>query len=104
MCCGRKRSALRNISSRDTAQAPPLAPESRDTARSPRRVAVAAPSSGRVPVEPPSVLLRYVEYAPVQVWGPVTGRQYVFSAAQSVRAVDPGDAAVLSGTRFFRRA
>ncbi|HUY15363.1 MAG TPA: hypothetical protein VMX16_17305 [Terriglobia bacterium] len=60
-------------------------------------IAPAQPSSS-------SVALRYLEYSPIQVRGPVTGRQYEFSSSNSVRAVDPRDAALLLRTRFFHKA
>jgi hypothetical protein len=50
------------------------------------------------------VPLRYRERAPVRVRGPVTGRAYEFSAAQSVQVVDARDADGLLKTRMFLRA
>jgi hypothetical protein len=47
--------------------------------------------------------IRYTEKSPIRVPGPVTGRRYEFSAAQSIQPVDARDAAVLLRTRFFRR-
>jgi hypothetical protein len=50
-----------------------------------------------------TVLLRYSETSAVRVVGPVTGRNYAFSAAVPVQAVAPQDVEALLATRFFRR-
>jgi|ERR1019366_7515772 hypothetical protein len=49
------------------------------------------------------VNLRYLEKSPILVRGPATGRQYDFSRARPVQAVDARDAEALLRTRFFRR-
>jgi hypothetical protein len=49
------------------------------------------------------VSLRYLETSPIRVRGSASGRQYLFSAAAPVQAVDARDAAPLLATRFFRR-
>jgi hypothetical protein len=49
------------------------------------------------------VRLRYLERSPIRVRGPVSGRQYEFSAAAPMQAVDSRDAAQLLATRFFGR-
>jgi len=58
------------------------------------------------PVQPSygMVTLRYLEKSPIQVRGPVSGRQYVFSAYSPLQAVDTRDASGLLATRFFGRA
>ncbi|MDA0165710.1 hypothetical protein OM076_35915 [Solirubrobacter ginsenosidimutans] len=48
--------------------------------------------------------LRYLEYATVSVVGAVSGRTYVFSATQSVQAVDGGDAGPLLALACFQAA
>jgi hypothetical protein len=50
-----------------------------------------------------SVQLRYIERSPILVRGPVTGREYKFSASQPVEAIDARDAAALLRTGFFRQ-
>ena len=50
------------------------------------------------------IQLRYRERAPVRVRGPVTGRIYAFSVAQSMQVVDARDADGLLRTRMFLRA
>ncbi len=91
MCCGNKRSILRNA-------APPTA----SVPRAPRPNPVAG--SPRLATDPaPAVILHYLDRDPVRVWGPVTGRAYEFSGERPDQPVDPRDAAVLSRSRFFRR-
>jgi len=51
----------------------------------------------------PSVMLRYSRTDAVRVWGPVTGRRYDFSAAETVQPVDAGDAAALLRSGLFVR-
>ena len=48
--------------------------------------------------------IQYVEAVPVVVQGAASGRQYVFSSADSVQLVDRRDAEALLRTRYFRRA
>jgi hypothetical protein len=50
------------------------------------------------------VPLRYVKQGGIVVRGPVTGRQYAFTAATPVQAVDAQDIASLLRTSWFRRA
>jgi len=95
MCCGQKRSALR----RPAMLATPRATWQR-TAESPRPNAP-QPTSQASPAGGPSVSLRYLKAAPLQMRGPVTGWKYEFSSSHPVQAVDPRDAAVLLRTRFF---
>jgi len=48
--------------------------------------------------------LRYVRQSGIIVRGPVTGKQYAFTAAKPVQQVDAQDAAGLLRTSWFRRA
>lgn len=50
-----------------------------------------------------AVSLEYLESSPIQVRGPATGRQYMFSGTQPVQPVDLRDADALLRTRFFRK-
>ncbi len=93
MCCGRRRTAQRYALGSVQA-APP--------ASAPAGVSSATPVSDTQTTA--SVLLRYVENAPIRVWGPVTRRPYDFSGAEPTRDVEARDAAVLARSRFFRRA
>jgi cytoskeletal protein RodZ len=49
-----------------------------------------------------AVSLRYTESSPIRVRGPVTGRNYEFSAANPIQFVDSRDACLLLNARFFR--
>jgi hypothetical protein len=49
------------------------------------------------------VPLRYARNTPIRVRGPVTGRQYDFTASAPVQAVDPKDAVALLRSAFFRQ-
>jgi hypothetical protein len=51
-----------------------------------------------------SVSLRYLKQGGIILRGPVTGRQYSFTAARPIQAVDAQDAAALLRTSWFRRA
>jgi hypothetical protein len=97
MCCGQKRSAIRNASSQATTP----------TAR-PRGIEQPQPSTipQTAAVKPPevSVSVRYMDNPAIKVRGPVTGRQYEFSGLRPVQVVDPRDAAALLRTRFFRQS
>ena len=94
MCCGNKRSILRNASATLTTASVP---------RGPRPNPVAGPASKLAAEPSPAVTLHYLDRDPIRVWGPVTGRSYEFSSARPSQPVDPRDAAVLSRSRFFRR-
>lgn len=125
MCCGQKRTELRNIQAQGTS----------------RTVSQYAPSNNRVqdvrtqPPEPPptrtgsplrpvntqvrsvqsqartptslaqsSISIRYLENSPIRVRGLVSGMSYDFSGAAPIQQVDARDASSLLNTRFFRRA
>ena len=60
-------------------------------------------AAGAVSAAWQTVLLRYSERSAVRVVGPVTGRNYAFSAAVPVQPVAAQDVDALLGTRFFRR-
>jgi hypothetical protein len=51
-----------------------------------------------------TVPLRYVKQGGIILRGPVTGRQYSFTATHPLQAVDAQDAAALLRTAWFRRA
>jgi hypothetical protein len=89
MCCGSKRSVLRN-----TAIAIP--------ARRPASPVFQSAASG-APQASLLVTLHYLQTAAIRVRGPVTGRHYEFSGARPAQAVDPGDAPGLARTGLFRR-
>jgi hypothetical protein len=65
---------------------------------------LAPPPTPPAPLPGAAVPLRYLESSPILVRGPVTGRQYQFSATYPQQLVDVRDAEGLVRTRFFRRA
>lgn len=90
-CCGKTRSTF--IGQRPVARSAPSSP-----AANRPRVPVAAPAPGGL------VALRSVAAGGMVVRGPVTGRQYTFSAAAQVQMVEARDAAALLRTSWFRQA
>lgn len=114
MCCGQKRTALKDRS--NLTATPNLAQSA------PRNVAARTPFPSVPPkVSAPhrlpqsatmtavaglhsTITLRYSEASPIQVRGPITGNVYVFSRSHPVQAVEARDAATLLHTRFFHRA
>lgn len=125
MCCGQKRSELRNSQAQRTARSVPQhtfsnsPPQTVRTQLSvppatPRAVQYqparpqtrSVPPQAQAPVSIPqsSVSVRYLEKSPIQVRGLVSGMSYAFSGSQPVQQVDARDASSLLNTRFFRCA
>lgn len=123
MCCGQKRTALRNSLATVKTQVPSQRPPNSTTAQTARLQASTAGSVQTVPNPAPSrgsrhapaaippfrnsngsLTVRYVGHASIRFQSLQTGRSYEFSGAHSVRAVDARDAATLLATRLFRRA
>jgi hypothetical protein len=109
MCCGSKRAAFRNMSTRSRApSAAPVASQGESETvhiqGAPGWDAAAMTAAVSVRGSSLSVLLHYMETSAIRVRGPVTGRPYEFSGARPAQAVDPRDAAVLTRTGRFRRA
>lgn len=94
-CCGQKRAVLRNTPPTITPVVTPPAPT-----KPPLRHPGQLPPGGAAPF---LVAVRYLESSPILVRGVASGRQYEFSGAQPVQAVDASDAEALLRTRFFRR-
>ena len=117
MCCGSKRSKLKNtLSTAPATSNPPLQGAQRSielgrAAVAPRpyspQVKAPAPAqtspSGRA-LEGSVITISYLERAPLRVRGLATGRAYEFSASNPHCEVDARDASALLNTRFFRRA
>jgi hypothetical protein len=96
-CCGQKREALKSgppVATAGTASATLSQPAVQAVQR--------ATGWGQPPVESP-VRVQYSERSRILVRGPVTGREYEFSASQSVQTVDGRDAPALLRTRYFQR-
>lgn len=90
-CCGQKRAALRNTPPTITSVVTPA-------------ISYPLPHAGQPPsAGAATVTVRYLENSPILVRGVASGRQYAFSGAEPVRAVDVQDAEALLRTRFFRR-
>ena len=117
MCCGSKRTELKNslstavaTSNRPRAGAQPRTDSVR-TATAPRAYAPLVIAAAQPPVPPfgstqagSDIAISYLEKAPVRVRGLSTGRVYEFSASNPICEVDMRDASALLNTRFFRRA
>jgi hypothetical protein len=99
MCCGQKRSELRNSQTQRTMRPVPQSVSSNSHARG-------FQSQITAPVSMPSasVSISYQENSPIRVRGSVSGRFYEFSGSRPVQQVDARDASSLLNTRFFRRA
>jgi hypothetical protein len=125
MCCGQKRTELRNSQTqRTTPSAPQYGPANSrapavriqssappaNQAASPHQLAQA--ESGSVQTRAASTTstphaligVRYLDNSPIRVRGLVSGSSYEFSNARPVQQVDARDASALLNTRFFRRA
>ena len=102
MCCGDKRAALAR---RFQETALPAADATAKEGGAVTPAVQPTPAFSAAPLNVGQALpVRYLERSPVRVRGPVTGREYEFSAAHPVRAVDAQDAKPLLRTRFFTRA
>lgn len=106
MCCGQKRSQIQNhLPQRKYALATNRQPASPIKGAASPQPRAQPPTQVVQPVSAPenSILLSYLETAPVRVRGLATGRTYEFSGSQPVRNVDVRDASSLLNTRFFKR-
>lgn len=120
MCCGQKRSQMQNsLPPRRTPSPPQYGFADRQGVQTqaslPARRTIAPHArinvvnqgvqlTGLAGSTLPSVIVRYLDTAPVQVRGPVTGRSYEFSGSRAVQSVDARDASSLLQTSSFRRA
>jgi hypothetical protein len=122
MCCGQKRTELRNSQTQRTSPSVPLygagnspAQAVRTQSRTPPVMQTVSPVNKQIrSVQPQamtatsmqhsSISVRYQENSPVRVRGLVSGMCYEFSGSNPVQKVDARDASSLLSTRFFRRA
>jgi hypothetical protein len=120
MCCGQKRTELRNTQAQSRTRSVPQHTSTNSAApavRTPPAVRPAPHTSAypqtrsvqaRVPMPtaaPQSAIhIRYLETSPIRVRGLVSGKSYDFSGSAPIQQVDARDAASLLNTRFFRRA
>jgi hypothetical protein len=117
MCCGQKRTELRNSEARDPTrnvkQALPSnrrtqVPQTRSTPswgkeQGAQHLAI-APARSVETTPLPTIRVRYLQSSPVRVRGLVSGVSYEFSGSSPVQDVDARDSSSLLHTRFFRRA
>jgi hypothetical protein len=125
MCCGQKRTELRNSQVQRTARSvsqpvsgnsqaqgirsqPSPPPATRTVSRNPaisaQNRSVQAQTPAPISAPHSSVSVRYLENSPIRVRGLVSGMAYEFSGSHPVEVVDARDASSLLNTRFFRRA
>jgi hypothetical protein len=122
MCCGQKRTDLRNSQTQRTMPSVPLYGASNSPAqavrtqpRTPPLMRTVSPVNTQSRSVQPQALtatsmqhsfisVRYQENSPVRVRGSVSGMFYEFSGSNPVQQVDARDASSLLSTRFFRRA
>jgi len=122
MCCGQKRTELRNNQTKwTTPSAPPYsagysrAQAVQTQSSAPATMQTVPPANAQIRSVQPhaatasstqhsSMSLRYLENSPIRVHGLVSGGWYEFSGARAIQQVDARDAASLLNTRFFRRA
>jgi hypothetical protein len=125
MCCGQKRSELRNAQAHKTVRTIPQYASGNSHAQTVRTQLSASPAIQTIPPQPlintqirneqpqaptpisiphASIRVRYLENSPIRVRGLVSGMRYEFSGSRPVQQVDPRDVSSLLNTRFFRRA
>lgn len=125
MCCGQKRSELRNSQAQRTARNVPQYVSGNSQAQTVRTQTSAPPgvrsaspfrltdtptrnippqAAATTSMPHSSISVRYLENSPIRVRGLVSGMGYEFSGSRPVQAVDARDASSLLSTRFFRRA
>jgi hypothetical protein len=124
MCCGQKRTELRNSQTQRTTQRVPQYGPANNRAHALRAKSSASPATqaasphqlaqaqtgsvqpqaaSTTPTPDASISLRYLDNSPIRVRGLVSGASYEFSSSRPVQPVDPRDASSLLNTRFFRR-
>jgi len=103
MCCGQKRTTMTQENVKQTTLRSNSIATSAPAAARPVKDLTHRASVAQTPAGWSSVGLRYLEKSPIRVRGPATGRQYEFSAVNSVQSVDARDAESLLNTRFFAK-
>ncbi len=105
MCCGQKRSELRNTQAPTRAASVPPRISDRAARTAYTQTRSIEPRATSANSSPSSwTKVRYLETSPIRVRGPVSGNRYEFSGTQPVQQVDSRDASALLNTRFFQRA
>jgi hypothetical protein len=124
MCCGQKRTELRNSQPQSVARSVPQTLSGNRQTQA-VRAQPSAPPPPTALTHPPayiqgqriqpqaaattstpnaSINVRYLDNSPIRVRGLVSGTSYEFSGTAPIQQVDARDAASLLNTRFFRRA
>ena len=105
-CCGQNRKFLKGSPSPVTMAPAATAADITDSQPAGKRPEPAAQQRRYASVEsvPSSMKLRYLESSTITVHGPVSDRQYRFSATHPIQLVDSRDVVALLRTRFFTRA
>ena len=125
MCCGQKRTELRNSQAqratprvpqygaasnrayalRTQSSAPPASPAASPHDLPQAQTGSVQPQAVATTLTPhASISVRYLDDSPIRVRGLVSGTSYEFSSSSPVQPVDARDASSLLSTRFFRRA
>lgn len=124
MCCGQKRTELRNSHMQRTTPSVPQYGSAGNRAHTVRAKSSAQPATETASlhqlantqtggIQPQatttstphsSINVRYLDNSPVRVRGLVSGTSYEFSSSRPVQQVDARDASSLLNTRFFHRA
>ncbi len=125
MCCGQKRTELRNSQASSKRQAIPQTLSANRPPQAVRTQPSGSPAAQKAPpnqpantqtqnVPPPAAMtastphsltsVRYLENSSIRVRGLVSGGSYEFSGTTPIQQVDARDASSLLKTRFFRRA
>jgi hypothetical protein len=94
-CCGQKRMPLKRPQTASAASRRPASSPALQAAASTPRPSISAVAS---------ISLRYLRQGGIILRGPVTGRQYSFTAARPIQPVDAQDAAALLRTSWFKRS
>jgi hypothetical protein len=124
MCCGQKRTELRNNQAQSTTRVPqtfsgdrrtrivPTQPSALPSTPTPpphepantKTLSVQPQALARLSAPQSSISVRYLENSPIRVRGLVSGMFYEFSGPRAIQQVDARDASSLLSTRFFRLA
>ena len=124
MCCGQKRTELRNSQTQRTTPTVPQYVSANNPAHVVRanssapatqtasqhqlaeaQTGSAQPQAATTTSTPQvSISVRYLDNSPIRVRGLVSGTSYEFSSSRPVQQVDARDASSLLNTRFFSRA
>jgi hypothetical protein len=106
-CCGGKRAEQKAAASRDnrTGRSRQVSAQAQGPAPPPKPAA----AQNQTTIQPnsaatsPTIVLHYLQSAPILAIGSATGHRYEFSVTRPIQPVDARDAALLLSTRLFER-